>query len=407
MPVPPARFDPLDPALLVDPYPTYARLREQGAVCRGGPGTWVVPRWTEVAGLLRDPRLGHGFAATGESNLLRLAYSVAGGRADTALTRIVPRLPGEDHARVRRLMAQALNPAAVRAITAEVTGWMDRFLDDAVDRGGFDAMTDLALPLQTAVACELLSAPVADRPDIVSRAVDVGRAFILIPYVAQGGLAAQRETIGWLRDYVADLVAARRRAPGDDLLSRLTRVRHQGTALSDDEIVDNAVFLLFAGFETTIHLVAGGCAALAGQQHAWQQLSGRPGLAANAVEEVLRYDAPIQWVARLTSAPVRIADRTIRKDRAVLLLLASANRDPRSFADPDRLDLTRRPNPHLSFGGGPHTCLGTVLARALGAVVLDRLASRVDSLEPAGEPVLRPHFNLRGHHQVPLAVTAR
>ncbi|WP_309222738.1 cytochrome P450 [Micromonospora sp. CP22] len=407
MPVTAARFDALDPALLVDPYPTYARLREQAAVCRGGPATWVVPRWAEVAELLRDPRLGHGFAATGESNLLRLAYSVAGGRADTALTRIVPRLPGKDHVRVRRLMAQALNPAAVRAIAADVGTWMDRFLDDAVQRGGFDAMTDLALPLQTAVACELLSAPAADRPDIVRRAIDVGRAFILIPYVAEGGIAAQHEAIGWLRDYVAELVAARRRVPGDDLISRLTRVRHQGTVLSDDEIVDNAVFLLFAGFETTIHLVAGGCAALAGHPDAWRQLSGRPQLAANAVEELLRYDAPIQWVARLTSAPVQIADRTIRKDRAVLLLLASANRDPRRFADPDRLDLTRHPNPHVSFGGGPHTCLGTVLARALGTVVFERLASRVDSLEPAGEAVLRPHFNLRGHHQVPLAVTSR
>lgn len=398
----PPRFDPVDPVLLDDPYPTYARFRDAAALVRSGPGTWAVTRHAEVSELLRDRRLGHEFP----ENTLR-AFALAGGLPDTALRQIIAGLEPPKHTGVRRLMSQALSPAVVRDMQDRTGRFVDTVLDSAIDRGGLDVVTDLALPLQTMVACDLIGAPEADRTDIVGRAMDVGRVFILVPFAPEGGPGAQEGAVEWLRGYVRELLAERRRTPGDDLLSRMASARHRGERLSDDAIIDNAVFLFFAGFETSIHLVAGGCATLLAHQGQWRRLRAQPSMASQAVEEILRYDAPIQWVARVASAPVAVSGRTIRSGRAVLLLLASANHDERRFYQPSRLDIERSPNPHVSLSAGIHTCLGSVLARAQGTITFERLARRLAVLQPAAAAIRRPHPNLRGYTSVPVAVRGR
>ncbi|MEU5695070.1 cytochrome P450 [Actinosynnema sp. NPDC020468] len=376
-----------DPALGDDPYPRYAELRAVSPVARAGPGMWAVTRHEDVAALLRDRRLGHEFPDSA-----RRAFARAGGAPESALRTIVSGLEPPAHTRVRRALTAAFTPGVVRGMRAGIAAFTDAVLARARDVGRFDALADLALPLQTAVACDLVGVPEADRAELVARAVVVGRAFIQVPLVAAGHEAE----VAWLRSYVGDLLADRRARPGADVLSRLA-----AGGLSDDEIVDNAVFLFFAGYETAVHLVAAGCAALLEHPEAWRALTpdGVPGL----VEEVLRHDAPIQWVARVTSQPVRVGDHTLREGRAVLLLIGSANRDERRFPEPDRFRPDRFPNPHLSFGAGVHACLGAVLARAQGAMVFTRLAA-LPAFTPAGPAVRRPHPNLRGFTSVPVAV---
>ncbi len=398
----PPRFDPIAPVLLDDPYPTYARLRDAAALVRAGPGTWAVTRHADVSGLLRDRRLGHQFP---DDTLP--AFAVAGGLPDTSLRQIIAGLEPPAHTRVRRIMAQAFNPTVMAGVRERIVRFVDAVMDSALACGEFDALTDLAFPLQTEVACDLIGAPETDRLTVVTKAMEVGRIFILVPFAAQGGPGAQGEAVDWLRGFVQDLLTERRKSPGDDLLSRMATSGHPGMRLSDDEIVDNVVFLFFAGFETSIHLIASGCAALLAHPDQWARLSAAPSMAPRLVEETLRYDAPIQWIARLASEPITVGGRTVRAGRAVLLLLASANRDGRRFSRPDRFDIGRSPNPHLSFGAGVHTCLGSVLARTQGAVTFERLARRLATVTPAGPVVRRLHPNLRGYCSVPVAVQGR
>jgi cytochrome P450 len=396
----PPRLHPLDPVLLDNPYPTYARLRRASALCRGGPATWAVMRYAEVAALLRDPRVGHEFP-----DEFQRPFTQVGGQPNLELPRIVSALEPPQHTRIRNLISKALSPAVIRRMSGRIRQRADQLLDVALDRGEMDAFADLALPLQVSVACELVGVPERDRAAVSRHAMDLGRALILIPFVSEvrgNGEAEAR----WLREYVTRLVAERERRPRTDLVSRLLTVRRDGDRLTADEIVDNVVFLFFAGFETSIHLVANGCAALLRFPDQLARLRADRSLIPSAVEEILRYDAPIQWIARMTAAPVDIGGRTVKRGRVLLLVLASANHDDRRFAHPEQLDVARQPNPHLSFGGGIHHCLGVVLARTQGAIVFDRLLERCAALEAAGPPVLRAHPNLRGYSRVPVMVRA-
>jgi cytochrome P450 len=403
----PPRVDPLGPLLRVDPYPAYRRLRAAGAVCRAGPGTYAVTRYADVAALLRDERVGHDIPE-------ELGRQLPEPEDGVDLPNLVSVLGPPAHTRIRRLLSRALNPTVVRRMRRRIEERADELVGDALARGGFDALADLAVPLQTTVACELIGVPPEDRAEVCRRAVELGRALILVPFV-DPELGDGADQGRWLRGYVLDLLAARRRQPRDDLLSHLAGAG-VGTGagadngdgadrLTDDEIADNVVFLFFAGFETSIHMVAGGCATLLRFPDQLARLRADRSLLPTAVEEVLRFDPPIQWIARTTSARLELGGRTIRPGRFLLLLLGSANRDERQFADPDRLDIGRHPNPHLSFGGGMHHCLGVQLARAQGAAVFETLLARCAGIELAGEPELRPHPNLRGHLRVPVAVT--
>lgn len=394
----PPRFDAFAPDVLDDPYPVYARLRKAGALCRGGPATWVVTRHAEVTALLADRRLGHSFP-----DGFRDPFTAAGGAANRLLQRIVSSLDPPDHTRVRHALARALNPVIVRGLKAALVLRVDALLDRPSELGLMDAVADLGLPLQIGLGCDLLGIPEQDRADVWPRAVTIGRAFIPMA-AAQDGDRADDGAAGWLSDYIRDLVARRRRAPGDDVVSRLLADRCDGAALSEDDIVDNAVFLLFAGFETALYVIAAGCAMLAGHPGELARLRAEPALVTTAVEEIVRYDPPIQSMARMVREPVEIDGRVVRPGRALLMLIGSANRDERAFADPDRFDVGRRPNPHLGFGGGSHHCLGVALARAQGEVVFSRLLQRFTKIEAADAPLRRPHPNLRGYERVPLAV---
>jgi cytochrome P450 len=394
----PPRFDPLDPAVRADPYPAYARLREAGRLCRGGPGQWVVTRHADVAALLTDPRLGNRFP----EEYHRL--SAGCGPAAEFLARIVLHRDRPEHSRLRRLIGGAFSPRLLGGLRGRIRQLADVLLDPAVETGLLDAVDDLAFPLPGLVVCELLGIPAHDRRAIPARASALGRVFATV--VDDRGRAVADEAVVWLREYLARLLDDRKRRPTGDLLSRMAAVERGGDRLSRDEIVDNAAFLLFAGFETTASLIGTGCAALLDHPGELARLRADRSLIPLAVEEFLRYDAPIQSRLRVVLDPIDVGGRTVKPGRLLLLLLGSANRDERRFARPEELDVGRHPNPHVSFGGGVHFCAGAALARMEGAIVFDRLLERFSRLEPAGEPVRDVGRAFRAFSHVPIAVEA-
>ncbi len=401
MTIPLARFDFANEAMLTDPYPTYRELRDAGPLSRGGPAQWVVTRYADVAALLRDRRLGREFPPEYQ------ALSVGDGPANDFLRRIIIDRDPDDHTRLRRLFTKAMSPALIRSLSVPIGLLVEQVLERAQDAGGFDAVTELAVPVPVIMMSELFAIPEADRVMLSEWSVALSKAFAVFIPAAERAVA--HEAVRHLRDYMHGLLRERRLRPGDDLLSRMLAAGREEERLSDEEIVDNAVFIYYAGFETTTNLVATGSMALVTHQDQQSRLRADRSLMPTAIEEFLRYDAPIHTTTRLALEPIEIGGRTIRPGRVVVLVLASANHDERQFEHPERLDIGRRPNQHLSFGGGVHHCLGAVLARVESSAVFDRLLSLYDHIEPAGAAVWRPsgggfRFPYCAYESIPVAV---
>lgn len=391
------KYDPLDPAVLENPYAAYAELRRATRVCRCGPGQWAVTRYADVAALLRDPRLGHHFPD------VYYRFLLGDGDASLFFQRIIMDRDPPDHTRLRHLLNKSFAPSLIRRLTDRIEDMVGRLVNEAADRRGFDAVNDLAVPLPFLVICELLGVPSSSRDDVWPHVALLSKAFDT--HTPETERPAIDQAVVWLRDFFRVLLDERRSQPTDDLISHMSTAITGPMALDRDEIIDNAVFLFFAGFETTTNLIGNGCAALLEYPQAFARLREEPALATLAVEEFLRYDAPVQSVSRLVLQPIEIGDRIIKKDRVLVLLLGSANHDERQFPDPTRLDIGRTPNPHLSFAGGIHYCLGATLARLEATAVFTRLAQRFTALEAGGEIVRRPSAGFRAYSQVPIIAT--
>jgi cytochrome P450 len=391
----PPKFDPYDPAVLDDPYPTYARLREAGPLCRGGPAQWVVPRYADVAALIADQRLGSEYG--GEYHRIALGD---GPLADF-FARIVLNRDPPVHTVLRRLIGQSFTHRAVRARAGSIAATVDELLAPALDGGRFDAVDDLAHLLPIRVLAEFVGIELDSLDEVRPRAIALSRAFAT--FLPEDDRAEPQDALVWLRELVTGLLDRRRRAPRDDLLSHLATT----DALSTGDLVDNVVFLLFAGFSTTTDLLATGCAALLAHPDQLDRLRADPSLVPSAVEEFLRYDAPVQVKSRVVTERLEIGGRTVRPGRVLVLLLGSANHDPERFPDPGVLDVGRTPNPHVSFGGGGiHHCVGAALARAEAATVFDRLVRRFAAVEPDGPTVRRPSASFRSYASVPMRLRA-
>jgi cytochrome P450 len=395
----PPKYEPLDFGSVEDPYPIYAELRRAQALCRGGAGLWVVTRYEDVARLLDDSRLSHEFPEEYHR------FSVGDGGTKAFFQRILLDRDPPAHTLLRDLMTPAFTPAAVRRLRGRIGDLVDRLLEPALDRHRFDAVNDLAFPLSVTVVCELIGIPAADQGEVRPRIVDLASAFGT--YTVEPDRRRADQAIRWLREYVRSLMATRRQSAAQDVMSEMMHACAHQRALDPEAMVDNLVFLFLAGFETTMNLISTGCDALVRHLDQFRRLENDPALVGSAVEEFLRFDAPIQNVARLVREDLELAGRRIRKGRVLVLLLGSANRDERKFADPDRLDIGRKPNPHVSFGGGRHYCLGANLARLEASIVFERLVVRCRTLARAGKPVRRSSTTFRSFESVPLAVSPR
>ncbi|WP_158882929.1 cytochrome P450 [Amycolatopsis anabasis] len=378
-----------------DPYPHYARLRSLGPAVTAPDGRLVVTGYRQCAALVRDHRLekrpellllGAGHDNWRERPSLRLMY--------TSILVLNPPV----HTRLRRLVSAAFTARRV----AELRPAVERITAELCERleGTADFVTEFAFPLPVTVIGELLGIPAADRPMFQT----LVRDWTMVLDDLRPAVVDQADTAAvTIRDYLAELAAARRAEPADDLISALVAAQDGTEALDAEELVTMAALLLAAGFETTTGLLANGLLALLAAPEQAARLRTEPELAAPAVEELLRYDSPVQLVStRSAPADLTIAEVAFTEGQRVIGLLGAANRDPAVFREPDRLVLDRAEEPPLSFGGGVHYCLGAPLARLEAQIAFPALLSRFPGLEVAGTPVFREGLALHSYTSLPV-----
>ncbi|EHR48755.1 cytochrome P450 [Saccharomonospora marina XMU15] len=394
-------FDPFAEGFTADPYPQYARLRESAPVYEHPLGFWVLTRYADVSALLRSS------SSVEERNvnpgpLSQLREEVYGDRSPRADGLSMLDRDPPDHTRLRRLVAKAFTPKAVRALRPRITELVDDMLDEMAAARRVDLVPALAFPLPFAVIAEMLGTPPTDHERVRDLSGMVVRSLepVLDPDVLRAIDSAYQELSG----IAADMIAWKRRNPADDLLTALINAEEDGDVLSDEELIAQVLLLYIAGHETTVNLISGGTLALLRHPDQFAALRADPGLVPNAVEEMLRYDSPVQESRRITLEPTTIGGVEIPKGTFVLAILASANRDERQWgedADSLRLDREGARN-HLSFGSGVHHCLGASLARLEASVVFERMVSRFGDLALDGEVTWNGRINLRGPSALPV-----
>jgi cytochrome P450 len=384
------------PRITADPYPAYARWREERPVARPQERLYVLSRFADCEAVLADPAFGRmdeddARLAQGQARALRRG-------ADVPNVRSMLRLNPPDHTRLRRLVSRAFTPARVRELAPRVEELTAELLHGALGAPGgrFDLISGLAQPLPVAVISELLGIPPADRPRLVVWSAALTRALDPAFLVSDEDRALQREARQDFAAYLRGLLPSRRRSPGDDLISALIGVHDSGGALTEDELIGLSMLLLVAGHETTRSLIGASVLALLRHPAELASLAGEPSLVEQAVEEVLRYDPPVQLVGRFALSSTAVAGGTVAAGSFVLMLLGAANRDPELCADPDQFSIRRGARRHLAFGHGIHFCLGAPLARLEAAIALRQLLPLLPRLRIAGEPEWKPNTVLRG-----------
>ena len=386
-----------------DPYPRYAALRATAPVHRSALGFWALSRYDECQQLLRHPGVGKDFSGLAGTPGLSPAQQAAEARFRNDRSNMLTTDP-PDHTRLRGLVTRAFTPRTVESLRPRIVALVDELLD-GFGAGEVDVMDALAFPLPVTVIGEMLGVPAADRPALRPLVRDVTAVLELA--VSPDALAAATTADAALAAYFAGLVAERRAHPRDDLLSKLIEAEDQGDQLTEDELISTTILLFAAGFETTTHLVGNGLLALLRHPDQLARLRADRSLARAAVEELLRFDSPVQIALRTAYEDLSIGGTTIEAGGVVLAMLGAANRDPARFRDPEALDIGRDQGPPLSFGGGIHFCLGAALARLEGQIVFDRMLDRFGTIELAGSPPRhRDSLTLRGLLDLPVRFAA-
>jgi cytochrome P450 len=407
-------FNPFAPGYTDDPYPAFSRLRAEEPVHQHPFGFWVLSRHDDVSALLRSAN-SVDYRNSAEDSAARLQASalIASAGPATADTldaygmSMLDRDP-PDHTRLRALVSKVFTPRSVAALEPFVTDLVDASLDRLADAAsGPDAanlIETVAFPIPFAVISRMLGIPETDHVRIRELSGLLVRTLEPIgdPELLTDINRARLE----MQDIVRGLIAYKRENPGDDLLTALIAAEEGGDRLSDEELVAQVVLLYVAGHETTVNLIGNGTLALLRAPDELKKLRERPEVAGNAVEEMLRYDSPVQQSRRIILEPYEVRGTVIPKGAFVIAGLASANRDE-SYWGPDagelHVDRTGARN-HVAFGGGPHHCLGAALARLEGRVAVERMAARFPGLALAGEPVWNGRINLRGLDVLPVTV---
>jgi cytochrome P450 PksS len=396
------------PAFREDPYPTYARMRASAPVCRttmpDKQVAWLVTRYDDVLTLLKDPRfLNDGASVRSAEQRARMPW-VPSVFKKIMLNMLSVDAP--DHTRLRGLVHKAFTPRLIETMRLRITALTNQLLDNVQLQGRMDLVRDYASPLPATIIAEIMGAPIEDR----HRFHRCSNALISGSTHRWGMLLAAPHVWSFLR-YIRGLIKMRQACPGDDLVSALVAAREAGDRLSDDELLSMILLLLVAGHETTVNLIGNGVLALLDHPEQTERLRSEPELIKTAVEELLRYDSPVQFASeRYPCEDVTIAGITIPRGEMIQPVLGSANRDERQFDRPDDLDLTREPNKHLAFGQGMHYCVGAALARLEGQIAITTLLRRFPDLRldvPRNMLRRRAGLGLRGLESLPVAFSRR
>jgi pimeloyl-[acyl-carrier protein] synthase len=390
-------FNPMDPAFVADPYPTYHRLRAGEPVHHSPLGFWVLTRYDDVVMALRDPRLA-------KEAIAAFVAARFGAPVPAMGLSMLDRDP-PDHTRLRSLVSKAFTPRVVEGLRPRIQQIVDGLLERARGAGGMDLIEEFAYPIPVIVICEMLGVPVEDHERFKGWSLDIARGLdsVLLPpdsEVPRRSIASRNA----LANYFRELIARRRASPRADMLSALIAAEEAGDKLSENELLATCILLLIAGHETTVNLIGNGTLALLRHPDQLRRLRDNPALIGSAVEEVLRYDGPVQRTARIPSEDVVIGGQTIGKGEMVMPFIGAADRDPAQFPEPDRLDITRTDNRHIAFGWGIHFCLGAPLARVEGQIAINTLVQRLPKLELAtAAPEFRQSLTLRGLKSLPVS----
>lgn len=385
-------FDARDPRLREDPYPLYQRLRDVEPVHRTPYGHWVISGYDAVSSLIRNPNLSSEYPQDP-------GWATQRGGTDSPIVRATRSWmlmrDGVAHRRLRGLSNPLFTARAIRELTPGITGIVHQILEDLGDGQDVDLIGSLAALVPVTVFCGLGGLPVEDR-DLCRKWTDA-LGHVIDPATDDTTRRAMNDAAEEFGAYISGHLAARRADPQDDIISRLLLAQFDGERLTDEEIIANVMMFFLGGHETTVNLIGNGMLALLRHPDQLRALREDPGLIDNAIDELLRYDAPIQLVARITTGDIDLGGSTIPAGSKAMILLGAANRDPLRYRDPDQLDL-RRPAIHpLSFGGGPHYCIGALLARAEARLVFTELLRRHRDIRLTGENVTwRPQVNIRG-----------
>ena len=400
-------WDPADPAFRANPYPFYDRLRTEAPVYQAPGGPLVISRYDDVLRVLRSNAFSRDVEANAridESDPIAVRRRDRRGGAKTILN-----LDPPDHTRLRRLVSKAFTPSAVDRLRPRIEAMVDPVLDRAAERGEIELVDELAFPVPFQVISELLDMPTerADELRSWSQALTLG----LEPGATMDDLDAAEAAIMQLIPYLVAIIDARRSKPGDDLLSGLLAVEDEGDTLSPAELIAFVVLLYVAGHETTVNLIGNGTVALLRNPDELIRWRDDPTLDGAAIDELLRFDGPVQHTVRVPMEPVTFTGahgETIVAEPGdtVLTVLGAANHDPQIFDEPHALRLDR-PNAqrHLAFSSGVHYCLGASLAKLEATIAIGRLIRRFESIELAGEPHWRDRLTIRGVDRLPLRLS--
>jgi cytochrome P450 len=395
------------PRLRANPYRLYKLGQRLDPSHRSPIGVLILMSHAEVAACLRDPRLGSDEDLADISTLHLGVFSRLLGREgahgespylnllnETMLFRDAP-----DHTRLRSLVAKAFTARRIEALAPRIQEIVDELLERAPDR--FDLMSEFAYPLPARVICELLGVPTDDQQLIIDRAPALAVGIDPSPMRPPGVIAAADEATRFLDTYLRDLIATRRADPKDDLLSALIAAEEEGGHLSERELVATVLLLLVAGHETTANLIGNAIGVLSREPDELPRWRDDPSIDRTAVEELLRFDSPVQMTMRIALEDLVIGKHDVPKGGFVVLIVGAANRDPLVFDDAQKLDLGRSPNPHLAFGGGAHFCIGAPLARLEARIALTTLIRRFPNLGVVRRSAVRRNsFTIRGYSRL-------
>ncbi|MGB8727182.1 MAG: cytochrome P450 [Candidatus Sulfotelmatobacter sp.] len=391
--------------ILQDPYPAYARLHEEGPLhyldVDGKWALWSIVSHAECSSAAKDPRLS---AKRSQQMILSLPLSSQSEFSELArmLGLWLIFMDPPEHTRLRKLLNKGFSPAAIEGLRPQVEAIVDEMLKPLRHGAEVDLMHEFANPMPVRIILEMLGIPQELRDTFVnwSRAIAVFRGSP--DRTVEQARDAQDALIA-LTDFFRKTVAERRRNKGNDLISLLIDIEEEGEVLTEEELYAQCIALLFAGHETTRNLIGNGMYTLLRHPQETAELRENPEMIRTAVEEILRYESPVQFTARVLKEEVEICGQHIPKKWSVLCMLGAANRDPKRFKDPDRLDLKRLNNQHLAFSAGPHACIGGQLARLEGQIALLNLVQRFPEMKLAGpRPEWAPTFGFRGLKSLPV-----